>query len=256
MQSPCASTSSSGSRPTWLRRRRAMATLPRLSLMVTLATIATLPLAGTAGAAAAAAAKHHKAKHHKPKHKRHHRGSTKPTAKGHAITITGGSVTLAFTSAAWSKLDHSLGSTFTDTTTPVEPATATSTGTFTFPVTGGSLNSATGQGSVKASGGITVTSSTNLGALGSSGNTATATNPVVAIGSSSTVTMTSEQFSPSTVPLFDLKTGSIKPAVTGGTVTLSGIPVMLTSPGEQLFSTVGSFTTTEEIGTLTIAATS
>src|SRR5271155_1184591 len=144
------------------------------------------------------------------------KAGTKPTAPGHAITITGGSLTLTFTSAAWAKLDHSVGTTFTDTTTPVEPATATSSGTFTLPLTGGSLNSATGYGDVMASGGITVTSTTSLGLLGSSGSSATATSPVVAIGSSSTVTVTSEQFSPPTVPLFALTTSAITPAVTSG----------------------------------------
>src|SRR5208282_1465831 len=121
------------------------------------------------------------------------KSGTKPTAQGHAITITGGSLKLTFTAAAWAKLDHSVGSTFTDTTTPVEPATASSSGTFTFPLTGGSLNSATGYGDLMASGGIKVTSTTSLGLFGSSGSSATATSPVVAIGSSSTVTVTSEQ---------------------------------------------------------------
>jgi len=183
------------------------------------------------------------------------KSGTKPTAQGHATTITGGSLTLTFTSAAWAKLDHSLGSTFTDTTMPVEPATATS-GTFTFPLTGGSLNSATGYGDVMASGGITVTSTTSLGVLGSSGSNASATSPVVAIGSTSTVTMTSEQFSPPAVPLFELNTSAVTPAVASGTVTLSNVPVTLTSAGEQFFSIVGSFSSGEQVGTLTIDATS
>lgn len=182
------------------------------------------------------------------------KSGTKPTG-GHAITITGGSATLTFTSAAWAKLDHSVGTTFTDTTTPVAPATEAPSGTFTFPLIGGSLNSATGYGSVTASGGFTLTSTTNLGVLGSSGSSATASSPVVAIGSSSTLTVTSEQFTPPTVPLFELKTSAITPAVTSGAVTISNVPVTLTSAGEQFFGILGQFTSGEQVATLTIDAT-
>lgn len=198
---------------------------------------------------AGASAKHRKA-HHKKKHK--NKGK-KPGATGSTIKVKGGSVTLTFTSQAWSKLSSSVGNTFSRTTTPIAPATATSSGAFTFPLTSGSLNSATGRGSVSASGGLTVASSTNVAGLFGSSSSATANSPVLAIGATSTLTMTSENFTPPTVPLLDLSTSAIKPHGSGAAITLSNIPATLTAPGQQFFGS--SFHAGEEIATVTIQAT-
>jgi hypothetical protein len=206
-------------------------------------------LAAGARTSAGAAAKH-KAPH-KKKHKKHKKGK-KPSA-GTTIKVKGGSVTLTFTAQAWSKLSSSVGSTFSRTTTPVAPATATSSGAFTFPLTSGSLNSSTGRGSVSASGGLTVASSTNVAGLFGSSSSATANNPVLAIAATSTVTVTSENFTPPTVPLLDLSTSAVKPHTSGTAITLSNIPATLTAPGQQFFGS--SFHTGEEIGTVTIQAT-
>jgi hypothetical protein len=225
---------------------------------------ATVALSATAiaaaGVATASSAKHGKSnhgKHTKPKPKpKKHTKTTKPTSSGHPITLTGGDVWLTFTASAWAQLTHSTTGNFSSSasTTPVAPATSTGS-LFAFPITSGSLNSATGAGTVKASGGITI-STTGNDILFSSSSSGAVNNPVVTLGTVSNLMMTSENFTPPTVTLLNLNTSGVKPAVTPTGISLTGILATLVSAGQQFFSLAGTFKIGEELGTITINATS
>ncbi len=220
------------------RRRSA----PRLILAAALS----LGLAGTttlALQAAPAIARAHAAGKKKPK--------KKTPAKGFSVKVKSGTVTLAFSSTAWSRISG--GSSVVGTqTTPKAPATSTGTGTFTFPIAGGTLNSATGHGTVSASGAITIESHLSIGGLFESSSSATAEAPAVTLGTSSFIFFNSSNFTPSRVSLLTLSLSHVKAIGSKTAVTLNKIPASLTAAGVQFFGS--SFKTGETIATVTIAA--
>jgi hypothetical protein len=193
---------------------------------------------------------------------RRHRGEQTRRKKGRrgrkrlAIAVKRGSMTLTFTSGAWSKLSAgSAGGPLSPqtSTTPIAPATA-SANVFTFPITGGSLNSRSGQGTVTASGGVSIASGGTNPYFASS-TSGSVNNPVVAIGALSTVTVTSEDFSPPSVTLLGLGTSHLKPSAHGDAITISGIPATVALAGQQFFGIAGAFNVGEALGTLAIHAT-
>ncbi len=193
------------------------------------------PLAESALASHAGAAKHRK-KHRKKK----------------PLKVTGGTLTLALSAQAWSHLEVSNGNLGGTTTTAVAPASGSATGTFIFPITGGSLGTAAPTGKVNASGGMTIASEFAVSGLFTSRSESTVQNPVVSLGSASTLTVTSGNFTPPTVPLMTLSVGKIRPASSTHGVTLRNVPALLTTAGQEFFGS--SFKAGEQVGTVTIAA--
>jgi hypothetical protein len=176
--------------------------------------------------------------------------SSKKKPKGFTVKVKSGTMTLALTSQAWSSINSSAGSAVGTMTTPVAPATSNSTGTLTFPIDRGSLNSASGNGTVDAQGGLTIESHLSVAGLFSSSSSASAENPVVSLGKTSKVTLTSQNFTPASVALFTLNIGKLKPSGSRHAVSFSRLPAILTAPGAQFFGS--SFHAGEQIGTVTI----
>lgn len=215
-----------------LRVRRAV-TLTALGLLSVSATAMTVEAAPVAARAQVA----------KKKRKKKHASFT--------VKVTGGTMTLAFTAPAWAVIDGG-SPTVGTVTSAVAPATATGTGTFTLPIGHGSLNSATGRGTVDATGGLAIESHVSLAGLFESSSSATASNPVALLSSSSQLSLTSANFNPSTVPMFALNIAHVKVVGSRHSVTLSAIPATLTAPGVEFFGS--SFQAGEQIATVTIAA--
>jgi Htaa len=177
----------------------------------------------------------------------------KKKKKAFTIKLTGGTATLTFTTQAWSDLNSSAGSTVGTMTTPLAPATSSSPGVLTFPVSGGSLNSSTGHGTVDAQGGFTIESHLSVAGLFSSSSSATAENPVLSLGTTSELTMSSQNFTPPSVPLFTLSLGKLRPTASHHAITIAKVPALLTTAGTELFGS--SFHAGEAIATVSIQAT-
>jgi len=171
-------------------------------------------------------------------------------SKGFTVKAKSGTMTLTFSSQAWTRINGSTGSTVGTATTPVAPATANATGAFTFPITHGSLNSASGRGTVNAQGGLMIESHLSLGGFFNSSSSASASSPVVSLGTTSKVTMTSANFTPPSVPMLALNLSKGKRTGSRHAVSLSKIPATLTAPGAQFFGS--SFRAGEQIATVTI----
>jgi hypothetical protein len=228
---------------------RAPMRVSRITCALALATLAPVFLA--AAAPVAAAAKHPRQRHAR----RPHHGRRKRAGRRRTFAIRGGSITLTFTATAWSKLNRSStgnGLSSSTSATPIAPATASGT-SFTFPITGGSLNRVSGRGSLTASGGIEI-SSTGTSSFLTTSTSGSAANPLVALGATSTVTVTSENFTPPTVTLLGLALAGVRPYAKGNELLISDIPATVTTAAQQLFGIAGSFNVGEEIGTLTIRA--
>lgn len=169
--------------------------------------------------------------------------------KGYTVKAASGTLAITFTPTIWASLNSSEGKALGKSATALTPATATPAGVLTFPITHGSLNSATGRGKVSARGGLMLESHINLGIFESS-SSASAAEPVVSIGATSTITMTSANFTPPSVPLITLRTAHVKAVGGRHAVSLSKIPATLTQAGAEFFGS--AFTVGEQIGTATV----
>jgi hypothetical protein len=177
--------------------------------------------------------------------------AAKKKSKGFTVKLKGGTLTIAFTSAAWSSLSGGSADVGT-ATTPTAPATSTPTGSFSFPISGGTLNSLTGKGSVSAKGGFTIDRHLSLPGLFESSSSASAENPSASLGSSPSLVLSSANFTPSSVALFKLATTHVKALGNKHGVTLNKIPASLTPAGLQFFG--DTFKAGETVATITIAA--
>jgi Htaa len=207
---------------------------------VALASLCALPVASTAAMAVSAAPA-----------VAHAHAAKKKKSKGFAVKLKSGTLTIAFSSASWSKISGG-SATVGTTTTAVPPATATPTGSFSFPISGGTLNSVTGRGSVSAKGGITVSSHISIVGFFESTSGASASNPSGSLGSSATLVLTSSNFTPPNVALFNLLTTHVKALGSKHAVTLNKIPATLTPAGLQFFGS--AFKAGETVATVTIVA--
>jgi hypothetical protein len=221
----------------------------RASLALALATLGFVPAATAAPAAGVA------------KQRRHHDGSRthhtrrKRARRRRALVIRSGSFTLTFTAAAWSKLTKSSsgnGLSSSTSATPIAPATASGPD-FTFPLTGGVLNVSSGRGSLSASGGIEISSSGTSSFVTTSASGAVS-DPLVTLGATSSLTVTSENFTPPTVTLLVLASAAVKPYAKGKEVSISDIPAIVTTAAQQLFGIAGTFNVGEKVGTVTVHA--
>jgi len=206
-----------------------------------LASLCALPVASTAAMALTAA----------PAAARAHVAAKRKKSKGFTVKLKSGTLTIAFSSAAWSSLSG--GSAVVGTaTTPTAPATSTPTGSFSFPISGGTLNSASGKGTVSAKGGFTIARHLSVGGLFESNSSVSAENPSASLNTSPTMALTSANFKPSTIALFKLSTTHVKAIGSKHAVTLNRIPASLTPAGLQFFG--GTFKAGETVATVTIAA--
>ena len=123
---------------------------------------------------------------------------------------------------------------------------------FSFPITGGTLNSASGQGTVASSGGFTISHHLSVGGLFESSSTVTAESPTASLGKSSSLILNSANFTPPRVPLFQLSTAHVKVIGSKSAVTLNQIPATLTPAGLQFFGS--TFKAGVTVATVTIIA--
>src|SRR5487761_1940311 len=181
---------------------------------VALASLCALPLASSAAMAVTASPAVAHAQIAKKKKKK-----KKQQSKGFTVKVKSGTLTIAFTSTAWASLSG--GSNVVGTaTTPTGAATSTPNGSFSFPITGGTLNSLTGQGTVASSGGFTISRHLSVGGLFESSSSESAESPTASLGKSSSMIFNSANFTPPKVALFQLSTAHVKVIGSKSAVTL------------------------------------
>jgi hypothetical protein len=187
--------------------------------------------------------------HVSKKVKKHKKAAKKKAHKKVAsVKVAAGTETLLFntqTAQALEKANVSIA--------PVSPATGVLPSGFVFPLAGGSLNPATGYGSLTTTGGLTF--STSVGVPGFSlGREATISEPILGLGSSSTLSFTSQQATP---PKFSFASVGLKaahPFVYGSAITLANLRISLTATGARFLNEFAgsSFTGGEVVGSLTV----
>jgi hypothetical protein len=229
-----------------IRLVRVKVVLLSIVSLLAFAAVATLS-APVAGAASAHASK--KAKKGKKKAKAKKKHAAKKVAN---VTVTGGSETLTFNTAAVQTLEKDKVA-----TTIISPATGALSSGIVFTLSGGTLNPGTGLGSVTAGGGVTFATSFSVPGLFSSESNLTASEPSVALNTAPTLSFTSQNATPPTFPFATISLKGVKPTSGAGTLTLANAALSLTATGAQFMNEFASnaFTTGEAIGTLTIQAT-
>ncbi len=224
-----------------LRRYLVAAALAALLMSVSVTAVASA--SGVGGAAKA---------HHKKSKKKKKKKKGKQKATGTTLMVTGGTVTLTPSASAVSAFEaHKL-------TIELEaPATSGAGDSVTLPITAGKLNSGTGEGSLTLAGGYTYSEQSSLsipglGTLGG-GSSASFSKLSIALGASSALTADVDN---TTGPFFGLKV--VKPSSGAGTLTLSGVPVTVSSGAVSLlngFADPTTFSANGPFGTLTVQAT-
>jgi hypothetical protein len=182
--------------------------------------------------------------------KKHKKSKKKKTPKKTAsVKITAGTETLTFNTQTVQALEKAKVS-----VAAVSPATGALASGFVFPLAGGTLNSSSVVGSLKTTGGITLSTSFSVAGLFSGGSEATISEPALALGSSSTLSFTSQQASPPTFPFATIALKGVHPAVSGAAITLTNLPLALTATGVQFLGEFasGAFTTGEVVGGVTV----
>lgn len=176
------------------------------------------------------------------------------TSKGVPVKAKGGTVTITFSAKAWATLD-SLSTTLGERTSAIAPARETAPGTFVLPVSKGTLNSVTAQGTLAAKGGLRTEDHVALpGGLLESTSSATATGAAISIApSGAKLSMSSPNADPPLLSIFKLDLGHAKVLGSRHSVTVSKIPAVVTSVGAQFFLS-SSIKAGQEIATVTIQA--
>jgi hypothetical protein len=198
---------------------------------------------------AAAAPAHSSKKSKKPKKKVKKK---QPAKKVASVKITAGTETLTFNTQAVQTLEKAKVS-----TTAVSPATGALASGFVFQLTDGTLNPSTGLGSLTTSGGISFATAFSVPGLFSSGSESTISEPGLLLSSAPTLSFTSQQASPPTFPFATVSLKGVHPVDQGAAITLTSLPVSLTSTGVQFLGQFagGAFSAGEAIGTVTVQAT-
>lgn len=190
-----------------------------------------------------------KAKSHHKKHKTKKKHKAKKLAN---VSLTAGSVTLAFNqtvSASFQKQNVTLS--------PTAPAQVPGANTVTFPIASGTLNPGTGYGSVNLTGGFTFEGpTTNIVFFSSQSSVSLAAPITITLGAGSVSQLSANVGSPpQDAAFFTLK--ATKPTVQGKTLTISAIPTALNAPAASVMSQAfgsGAYQTGEEVATITIQA--
>jgi hypothetical protein len=188
--------------------------------------------------------------HASKKSKKHKKAKKKKAVKKAAsVKVTAGTETLSFNAEAVQTFEKAKVS-----VAAASPATGALAAGFVFPISGGNLNPGSGFGSLSTTGAIVFSTSFSVPGLFSSGSEATISEPSLVLGSTSTLSFTSQQATPPTFPFATVSLKGVHPAVQGAAITLSNLPVSLTSTGVQFLSgfATGAFTAGETVGTLTV----
>lgn len=235
------------------------------SRLISAALAGTLALTPLAIAAQPAAAKA-KGKGHKATKGKGSKGKSK--SKGKVVTLNGGTMTLTLTSAVASSLESAKV-----VLAAVSPATGSGT-SVVMPVTGGKLNTSSGDGTVVSSGGAPsgngftltqTTQSTSIGGFefGGGEEQFSLTAPITVTiggaakygaGTGTNLTANVNGTTTPSGPFFTLKLG--KPGASGSTVKISGA-ADLTSPAAEVLDSFSGvkFTAGEEFATIAVNAT-
>lgn len=183
--------------------------------------------------------------------KKHKKSKRKNTKKVASVKVTGGTETLTFSTQAVQALEKA-----NVTVAAVSPATGALASGFAFPLAGGTLNPATGFGSLTTTGALTF--STGVGIPGFSfGREATVAEPFLSLYSVSTLNLSSQQATP---PKFSFATVALKgvhPHVDGSTIMLTNLRISLTSSGARFLNefAASAFKTGETVGSVTVQVT-
>jgi hypothetical protein len=178
---------------------------------------------------------------------------TASAKRGVAVKIKSGTITLTLTASALATIDRGTA-TLGSHAGPIAPASEATPGSFTFPISKGTLNSVTGHGSVSAKGGLMSESHLDVGGLLEESNSATGTGPVLAIGTTASLSITSPNFTPSTVAILNLNLKHAKVSGTHHAVTISKVSATLSSTGAEFFLNGAVLKAGTQLGTVTIQA--
>jgi hypothetical protein len=216
------------------------------AVLVSAVSLLALCVASTLSAPSAVAAPAHLSKKAK-------NGGRKKAAKKVAnVKVTAGTETFLLNAHVVQALERAAVS-----VAAVSPATGALASGFVFPLAGGSLNPATGYGTLTTTGGLAF--STSVGAPGFTlGREATISEPFLGLGSSSTLSFTSLQATP---PKFSFATVALKavhPFVYGPAIMLANLRTSLSATGARFLNEFagGAFTGGEVVGNLTVQVSS
>lgn len=199
----------------------------------------------TLSAPIAAASPSHASKKAK-KHKK--TGKKKAAKKVASVKVTTGTETFVLSTQVVQALEKANVS-----VAAVSPATGVLASGFVFPLAGGSLNPATGFGTLTTTGGLTL--STSVGAPGFSfGREATISEPFLGLGSTSTLSFTSLQATPPKFSFASVALKAVHPFVYGSAITLTNLRASLTVAGAQFLNEFadGAFASGEAIGSVNV----
>jgi hypothetical protein len=217
------------------------------SRVALVSTVSLLALTGaTTATSLATAATAHMSK----KSKKHKKAKKKQPAKKAAnVTVTAGTETLTFNAQVVQALEKAKV-----TTTAVSPATGALSSGFVFSLSGGTLNPATGLGSLTSTGGITFATSFSVPGLFSSESNSTISEPALALTATPTMSFTSEQASPPTFPFATVSLKGVHPVAHGAVITLTNLPASLSATGVLFLNQFasGAFSAGEALGTVTV----
>jgi hypothetical protein len=208
-----------------------------------------LSLSTTVCSTVAAGANAHQSK----KIEKHKKARKKKAAKKVAsVKVIAGTETLLFSTQAGQAFEKANVS-----VAPVGPATGALASGFVLPLAGGTLNPATGFGSLTTTGGLTF--STSVGVPGFSlGREATISEPLLGLGSASTLSFTSQQATPPKFSFASVTLKAVRPLVDGSAITLTNLRASLTATGAQFLNEFagGAFTSGEAVGSVTVQVSS
>jgi hypothetical protein len=179
-------------------------------------------------------------------------GKKKAHKKVARVKVTAGTETLLFNARVAQALEKAGVS-----VAAVSPAAGVLTSGFVFQLTGGTLNPATGVGSLTTTGGLTFSTSVGVPEF-SFGREATISEPFLGLGSSSTLSFTSQQATPPKFPFASIALKAVHPLVEGSAITLTNLPALLTVSGARFLDEFASgvFARGEAAGSVTVQVSS
>jgi hypothetical protein len=219
------------------------------TVLVSAVALLALCAASTLSVPSALAASAHLSK----KAKKHKKGLKKKTAKKVvSVKVTAGTETLSFSTQATQALEKADVS-----VVAVSPATGMLASGFVFPLAGGTLNPATGFGSLTTTGGLTFSTSVGVPEF-SLGREATISGPLLGLGSSSALSFTSQQATPPKFSFASVALKAVHPLVDGSAITLTNLRASLTAAGAQFLNEFasGAFASGEAVGSVTVQVSS
>jgi hypothetical protein len=233
----------------------------RSALAALLGVLALLGITATAfsGPAGAATPAHRalkakaKGKKHKSKGRKKGKKGKKPSVSTPSVKLTGGAATITLTASGASALEAAKA-----TLTATAPATLPTATQVSMPITGGTLNPSTGEGTVDLGGGFTFLGPVvNLVFFTSQSAVSLEAPVVIKLAGSKGSSLSANVGSPPLdAPFFTLKAG--KPKSAAGSLTLEGISASLDSAAAEVMGKAfsgSSFTTGQTLANVSLQAT-